>query len=103
MSAVWITVIALGAITVLLKSAGPVLVGGRELPPVVLRVLSLLAPALLAAFVAVSVFDAGDRQLVVDARVVGIAAAAVALLLRAPMILVVFVAALATALTRAFF
>ena len=58
MSAVWITVIVLGALTVLLKSAGPVLVGGRELPPVVLRVLSLLAPALLAAFVAVSVFDA---------------------------------------------
>jgi branched-subunit amino acid transport protein len=102
MSAVWVTVVLLGAITVLLKSAGPVLVGGRELPPVVLRVMSLLAPALLAAFVAVSVFG-GDRELVVDARAIGLGAAAVALLLRAPMIVVVFAAALATALARALF
>ena len=101
MSAVWTTVILLGALTVLLKSAGPLLVGGRELPPVVLRVMSLLAPALLAAFVAVSVFG-GDRQLVLDARAIGLGAAAVALLLRAPIIVVVLAAALATALVRAF-
>jgi branched-subunit amino acid transport protein len=100
-SAVWTTVILLGALTVLLKSAGPLLVGGRELPPVVLRVMSLLAPALLAAFVAVSVFG-GDRQLVLDARAIGLGAAAVALLLRAPIIVVVLAAALATALVRAF-
>ena len=102
MSDTWATVLLLGAITVVLKSTGPVLVGGRELPPVVLRVMSLLAPALLAAFVTVSVFG-GDRELVLDARAIGLGAAVVALLLRAPMLVVVFAAALATALARALF
>ena len=64
------------------------------------RVTALLAPALLAAFVVTSVF-AGDRELALDARAVGLAAAAVALLLRAPILVVVIVAALATALVRA--
>ena len=73
---------------------------GRDLPPVIDRVTALLAPALLAAFVVTSVF-AGDRELVLDARAVGLAAAAAALLLRAPIIVVVIVAAVATALVRA--
>jgi branched-subunit amino acid transport protein len=100
MTAVWITVIVLGAITVVLKSVGPVLIGGRELPPRVADVVALLAPALLAAFVATQVFG-GAKELVVDARAVGLAAAVVALLLRAPILVVVLVAAAATATVRA--
>ncbi len=100
MNDVWAVTLILGAITIVLKSSGPLLLGGRELPPVIDRVTALLAPALLAAFVVTSVF-AGDRELVLDARAVGLAAAAVALLLRAPIIVVVIVAALATALVRA--
>ena len=59
---------------------------------------------MLAALIGVQVFsgagDGGHPHLVVDARLVGLAAAVVALLLRAPFIVVVFVAALTAALVR---
>jgi hypothetical protein len=100
MSEVWIVVVAVGALTIALKSVGPVLLGGRELPERALSVVDLLAPALLAALVAVSIFGLG-KDLVLDARVVGLFAAVAALLLRAPIIVVVLAAAVATALTRA--
>jgi hypothetical protein len=62
-------------------------------------VIELLAPALLAALVVTQVF-ARDRELVLDARAIGLAAAAGALALRAPLLAVVAVAAAATALAR---
>ena len=96
----WIVVGTLGAATMLLKAAGPMLLGGRELPERVTRLLTLLAPALLAALIAVLVFG-GDRRLVVDERLVGLGAAVVAAALRAPIIVVVVAAAVATALVRA--
>jgi branched-subunit amino acid transport protein len=101
MSDVWLIVLAVGAATVALKAAGPVLLGGRPLPARALGVVELLAPAVLAALVAVSIFG-GDRELVLDARVLGLGAAVLALAARAPIILVVVAAALATALGRAF-
>ena len=60
---------------------------------------------LLAALVAVQVFVGGPRRAGahVDARLAGLAAAFVALLLRAPFIVVVFVAALTAALVRLWF
>jgi branched-subunit amino acid transport protein len=67
--------------------------------PLVERVADLLPVALLAALVAVQVFGEG-AHLTVDARLVGLAAAVVALLLRAPFIVVVFAAALTAALVR---
>ena len=100
MSPVWMVVAAVGAATVALKATGPVLFGGRELPPRLTGVVALLAPALLAALVAVQILG-GDRQLVLDARLVGLAAAVAALALRAPILVVVSAAAVATALTRA--
>jgi branched-subunit amino acid transport protein len=102
MSEVWLVVLAVGAVTVALKAAGPVLLGGRELPPPVLRAVVLLAPALLAALVAVGLF-ALERELVLDERVAGLAAAVLALVLRAPILVVVIAAAVATALARAAF
>lgn len=100
MSAAWTVVIAVGAATILLKAAGPALLGGRRLPLQVERVAALLGPALLAAFVAVAVFSSG-RQLVVDARLAGIVAALVALRLRAPVLVVLAAAAATTAAVRA--
>ena len=91
-----------GAATFVLKAVGPVLLGGRELPDPVIGVVSLLAPALLAALVATQVLG-GDRELVLDERLVGLAAAVMALALRAPILVVVVAAAAATALARAFF
>ena len=100
MSDPWTIVLLTGVATVALKATGPVLLGGRELPRPVLRVVELLAPALLAAFVAVQTFGA-ERDLVLDARVVGVGVAALALAARAPILVVVMVAAVATALARA--
>jgi branched-subunit amino acid transport protein len=98
-SAVWTSVIAVGAGTVALKAVGPVAVGGRRLPPRVLELLSMLAPALLAALVIDEGFASG-RSLVLDARVAGLAAGAVAVALRAPIWAVVVAGAAATALVR---
>lgn len=99
MSASWTVVALVGLATVAIKGTGPLLVGGRELPDPVLRVLRLLAPALLSALVVTSVFVSGGR-LVLDERALGMAVALAALLLRAPMLLVVVLAAATTALVR---
>lgn len=68
--------------------------------PVVRRIAGLLPLALLGALVAVQTFASG-QSLVIDARLAGLAAAAVALLLRAPFLAVVLVAAVAAAVLRA--
>jgi len=67
--------------------------------PLVRRVADLVPVALLAPLVAVQVLADGTR-LVLDARLAGPGAALVALLLRAPFLVVVAVAALAAALVR---
>jgi hypothetical protein len=99
MTAVWVTVGAVGLATVAIKAAGPVLRGGRPLPPRAAAVVRLLAPALLAALVVTQTVAAGER-LVADARLVGLGVALAALLLRAPILLVIVLAAAATALVR---
>jgi branched-subunit amino acid transport protein len=99
MSDAWLVVLVVGAATVAIKAIGPVLLGGRELPTPVKSVVRLLAPAVLAALVVVQVVG-GDRAIVVDERLVGLAAALVALSFRAPLLVVVVAAAAATALTR---
>jgi branched-subunit amino acid transport protein len=101
MSDVWLAIVVVGTATVLLKATGPVLLGGRELPPRVNALAVLLAPAVLAALVVTQVV-AGERELVFDARLVGLAAALVAIALRAPLVVVVVIAAAATAGVRAF-
>lgn len=47
--------------TFVIKASGPVALGGRELPLLAQRVLALLAPALLAALLVVSVLADRDR------------------------------------------
>ena len=100
MSIGWWTVVLVGVATIVIKGAGPVLLGGKPLPPSLGRVIGLLAPALLAALVAVSSFGA-DRALVLDERALGVAAAGVAVGFKAPPLAVVVVAATVTALARA--
>jgi branched-subunit amino acid transport protein len=98
-SAVWISVIAVGAATVALKAVGPVLLGQRPLPLWLAGPVAFLAPAVLAAFV-VTAAVGGDRAIVADARLVGVGAGAIAVALRAPILAVVVVAAAAAALAR---
>ncbi|NEC89399.1 AzlD domain-containing protein [Streptomyces sp. SID12501] len=68
--------------------------------PLVRRLAALLPVALLAALTAQQAFADG-RVLVVDAKAAGLAAAAVALVLRAPFLVVVAAAVVVTAGVRA--
>jgi branched-subunit amino acid transport protein len=97
---IWVVVIVTGIATLALKAAGPLLLGGRPLPTRVTELVALLAPALLAALVAIGTFAQG-QHLVIDARVLGVGAAAVAVRFRAPVLLVVVLAAAVTAGARA--
>jgi branched-subunit amino acid transport protein len=99
-SIAWWTVVLVGAATIVIKGAGPVLLGGRPLPPRAGRVIGLLAPALLAALVAINTFGA-ERSLVLDERALGVGAAAVAVGLKAPPLIAVIAAAVVTAVARA--
>jgi len=96
---VWVTIAVLALATAALKLAGPLALGGRPMPASALNVVELLASALLAALVVVETFGNG-RALTLDARVLGVAFAVVALRRRAPMIVVVVGAAAVTALAR---
>jgi branched-subunit amino acid transport protein len=96
----WVTIGGLAVVTFLIKAAGPVVFGGRELPDVFARVVPLLAPALLAALVVVETFGGIGRSLTLDARAAGLAVAAVALWRRVPLLVCVVLAAVATALVR---
>jgi branched-subunit amino acid transport protein len=100
-TAAWLVVALVGAGTIAIKAAGPILLGGRALPERLTGVVELLAPSVLAALVAVQTFGDGEA-LVLDERLIGVAAAAIALWRKAPLLVVVLVAAAATALTRAF-
>ena len=101
MSALWVAILAVTLASAAIKAAGPVLVGGREFPPRVNAVIALLAPALLAALVVTETFG-DDGHLVLDEKALGVGVAAVALALRAPVLLAVALAALVTALARLF-
>jgi branched-subunit amino acid transport protein len=94
-----VVLVGLAVGTYCLKAAVPLLLGGRELPDQVARLSELLPAALLAALVLVSTLGK-DGGLSVDARIVGLGAAAVALSRRAPFVVAVGVAAAATTLVR---
>lgn len=95
----WIAILIAAAGCYLLKLLGLSMPAKVLEHPVVERVADLLPVALLAALIGVQVFADGPT-LVVDARLVGLGVAVVALVLRAPFIVVVAVAALAAALVR---
>ena len=99
MSAVWTVVLVVGAATVAIKATGPVLLGGRALPPRFASVVEMLAPAVFAALVVTSTAG-GDEEIVLDERLVGVGVAAVAVALRAPLLLVIVIAGAATAGVR---
>lgn len=98
----WLVLGALVATTFLLKGAGALVMGDRALPAWFPRFVEYLTPALLAVLVVTQLLGApGGDGLTLDARVTGFAAALVAWRLRAPVPLVILVAAAATAAARA--
>jgi branched-subunit amino acid transport protein len=82
-----------------LKLAGLSVPDRLLIHPLTQRVAALIPPALLGALIAVQVL-ADDQRLVVDARLAGLGAAVVLLMLRAPFLVVVAGAALTAALLR---
>jgi hypothetical protein len=97
---VWIAIAATALGCYAIKLVGLSVPAGALERPLVRRLAALLPIAALAALVALQTFTDG-RALVVDARAAGLAAAAVALLLRAPFLVVIAVAVVATAAVRA--
>lgn len=87
-------VLAIG--TYAMKAVGPVAAAGRELPPLAGRLIELLPAALLAALVATQTVGSPDG-LTLDARILGVGAAAIAVALKAPFGVVVLVGAAVTA------
>ena len=92
-------IIGSALVTFVIKAAGPVALGGRELPTWFTSVVILLSPALLAALVATQAFAEGDR-LALNADTVGIAAGGLAIWRTESIIACVVVAAAATAAVR---
>jgi branched-subunit amino acid transport protein len=99
-SDVWTVIALVGTGTIVIKGVGPVFLAGRQLPSRLGDVLLMLAPALLGALV-VTQLVGGDREIVLDERLLGIAAAGVGILLRLPLLAVVIIAAAVTAGARA--
>lgn len=100
MSTIWWAILGLAATTVLVKAAGPVVFGGREPHPAFLRVVAMMAPALLAALVVTSLFAEGQR-LTVGADTLGVAVGGVLLWRGRSLVLAVLAAVVVTALLRA--
>jgi len=95
----WWAILGAAAGCYLLKLAGLSIPAGVLQRPLVERIADLIPVALLAALVAVQVFARGTH-LTLDARAAGLAVAVIALLLRAPFLVVVVAAALTAALLR---
>ncbi|MCX4515277.1 MULTISPECIES: AzlD domain-containing protein [Streptomyces] len=97
---VWIAIGVTAVACYLVKLVGLLVPAGALERPLVQRLAALLPVALLAALTAQQTFSAGNA-LVLDARAAGLGAAAIALVLRAPFLLVVAAAVLVTAGVRA--
>lgn len=102
MSGTWLTVILASAAVFGLKLVGYLVPRRLVDHPQVTRTASLVTVSLLAALVAVQTAAGGDdgRRLVLDARAVALAVAAVAIWRRAPFLVVVLLAAATAAALR---
>ncbi|NAZ86074.1 AzlD domain-containing protein [Kineococcus indalonis] len=96
----WTAVLAAAAIAFATKLAGYVVPPAWLEEPRTRRVTGALPAALLASLVVLQTFSTG-RDLVLDARAAGLAVAVLALVLRAPFLVVVVLAALTAAGLRA--
>ncbi|MFE2037893.1 AzlD domain-containing protein [Streptomyces scopuliridis] len=97
---IWIAIGATAVGCYLVKLLGLLVPAGALERPLVQRLSALLPVALLAALTAQQTFSA-NGALVLDARGAGLAAAALALVLRAPFLVVVAAAVAVTAGVRA--
>lgn len=96
---IWLVVALCAVVTAIIKGAGPVALGGRELPVWFSGVIKLMAPALLAALVCVSALADGEEW-AIGADTAGVAVAGVLLWRGANVVVGVVVAATITAALR---
>jgi branched-subunit amino acid transport protein len=99
MSDATIVLIVMSMGTFAFKSAGPLVLGDRSLPLRMRQVVDLLPAALLAALAIVSTVGDG-RAITIDARLLGLVVAGLALWRRLPFVVVIVLASSATALVR---
>jgi branched-subunit amino acid transport protein len=99
-TAVWTSIAVVAVANFAIKAAGPVLLGGRQLPRLVVDVIALLASAILAALVVGGTFSE-DGSLSVDAQTAGVAVAGAAFLARLPMLVAIALGAVTAAVLRA--
>lgn len=95
----WALVLGLAAAAYGLKALGVFVVGERELPPALARCVAVIPAAMLAAIVVKDTFTDG-RDLVVDARLPGLAVAVLLAVRRVPFVVVVVAGTATTALVR---
>jgi branched-subunit amino acid transport protein len=97
---IWSLIALCAVVTAAIKGIGPFALGGRDLPGWFSRVITFMAPALLAALVCTATLADGD-ELAVGADTAGVAVAGVALWRGASVIVGVAIAAVVTAVLRA--
>jgi branched-subunit amino acid transport protein len=95
----WTLIILLTIGAYAFKVTGLVILGGRTLPPIFERCLALIPAAVVTALVMKDTFTQG-KELVLDARALGIAVAVIAAWRKAPLIVVIVLGAAVTALVR---
>jgi branched-subunit amino acid transport protein len=96
----WWALVVVAVGTYLFKAAGPVAFATLRIGPRLTRVFTLVAVTLLAALIAVSTLTTAGA-ITIDARLAGLAAAVIAIALRAPFVVVVGAAAITAAALRA--
>jgi uncharacterized membrane protein len=94
----WLGIVLLAAATLLFKALGPVTSAGRRIPAHLEVATGLLPTALIAGLLITQTFDGPWG---VDAKLVGVVAAVIAVALRAPFAVVVLVGAATAAGLRA--
>jgi uncharacterized membrane protein len=100
LTAVWVSIAIVAVANFAIKASGPVLLGGRELPEQLLRIIALLAPAILTALVVVGTLSENE-ELKVDAQTIGVAVAGAAMAVRMPMLAAIVLGTATAAALRA--
>lgn len=99
-SELWLIIAGGAVVTAAIKAAGPIALGGRELPSWAGSVIELMAPALLAALIVTAALADGDK-LTVGADTAGVALAGIALWRGVSILVGVAIAVVVTAALRA--
>jgi len=97
---IWVLIVLVAVVTAAIKAAGPIALGGRELPPWFSSVVAVMPGAVLAALVVTTALANGD-ELSVGPDTAGVAAAGIVAWRGGSVITCVLVAAAVTAGLRA--